>query len=72
MNFNKLFKGFELVTREEIMGEIDLYILRGFHDYNKTIEYRILKETDGVSSRLNKRLGELREYLNALPLGKRI
>lgn len=72
MNFDKMFKGFELVIREEIMGEIDRYVLRGFYDYHKEVEYRIYKETDGVSSRLNKRIGELREYLNSVPLGRMI
>lgn len=72
MNFDKMFKGFELVVREEIMGEIDRYVLHGFYDYHKTLEYNIPKEIDGVSSRLNKRIGELREYLNSVPLGRMI
>ncbi len=72
MNFDKMFKGFELVLREEIMGEIDRYVLRGFYDYDKRLEYDIPKEIDGVSSRLNKRLGQLREYLNSVPLGRKI
>ena len=72
MNFDKMFKGFEMVTREEIMGELDRYVLRGFYDHHKRLEYNIPKEADGVSSRLNKRIGKLREYLNSVPLGRMI
>ena len=72
MNFDKMFKGFELVTREEIMGELDRYVLRGLHDCDKRLEYNIYKDPVGVSNRLNKRIGELREYLNSVPLGREI
>lgn len=72
MNFDKMFKGFELVIREEIMGELDRYVLRGFYDYDKRLEYDIPKEIYGVSSRLNKRVVELRAYLNSVPLGRKI
>lgn len=72
MNFDKMFKGFELVIREVIDGEIDRYVLRGFHDCDKRLEYDIYKDPVGVSSRLNKRIGELREYLNSVPLGRKI